>query len=877
MESCKCSTGIPNLDELLQGLHKGDNVVWYVDSINTYIPFVELFASHANKSRFNIVYFRFGHHEKILKEKFAATVIYLNPNEGFEDFVSQIFRIINQKGDEVYYIFDLLNDLAVDWYSDIMIANFFMLICPYLLQANTVAYFALKRRKNISHALRNINQTAQIVINAYPDPKSDNIFLYPEKVQNRHSATIHMLHIWDRTQKPYGVLRTIRESGIVTEILSETPLPELNFTVRRMDRWFSEFKLAQDALEGTLDTKAHSINLNLLKNKLLRMVLSDDDRIRILAVQFLDLEDLVTIGKRMIGTGKIGGKSSGFLIARAILRKNEPIIYEKLEKHDSFFIGSHLFYTFLINNNCWEDRKLISNPITFLQGIQDIQRKIRHGKFERYILRQFSEMLNYYGQSPIVVRSSSLQEDAFGNSFSGKYETIFCPNQGTPEERLEFFVKAVKKIYASAVSKEALLYRKDKGLLSTDEEMALLVQRVSGTDYGDVFLPHVAGVGFSFNPFVWNEKIDKDAGFVRLVFGLGTRAVDRSGDDYTRLIALNVPDLRTSKNIDEIRKYSQYYIDLLNLKENKHVSIPYHRFFRKPYDVPLELFVTEDYKAESRAKELNLKNAFTSILTLDPIVQNKQFIADIRKILTELQKAYVFPVDIEFTANFHTSDDYSINLLQCRPFQVDRNIVEIELPKNIPKNQIILEFHGPVIGTSRISKIDKIIYVHPKEYAELGVQEKHYIARLIGKLNLSKYSQDQVILLLGPGRWGTSSPNLGVPVSYEEINKVTLIGEIAEMHEHLIPDISLGTHFFNNIVENNLLYFALNAEKGEVYQRQQFFLDQPNLLHTYFPNEKRWENVLKIIDFNSNTEEEQVIFYGDSINQKGILYHGIKK
>jgi hypothetical protein len=117
---------------------------------------------------------------------------------------------------------------------------------------------------------------------------------------------------------------------------------------------------------------------------------------------------------------------------------------------------------------------------------------------------QFAEMLDYFGQSPIVVRSSSLLEDSFGSAFSGQYESIFCANQGSPQERLEAFLAAVRHIYASAMGRDALLYRAQRGLLDRDEQMALFVQRVSGAAYGRLFFPQVAGVGLSFNPFAWH-------------------------------------------------------------------------------------------------------------------------------------------------------------------------------------------------------------------------------------------------------------------------------------------------------------------------------------------------------------------------------------
>ena len=167
------------------------------------------------------------------------------------------------------------------------------------------------------------------------------------------------------------------------------------------------------------------------------------------------------------------------------------------------------------------------------------------------------KMLEYFGQSPIIVRSSSLLEDAYGNAFSGKYESVFCANQGTPQDRLENFLNAIRKVYTSTLSEEALAYRAHWGLLDRDEQMAILVQRVSGSVYEDQFFPQIAGVGVSYNPYVWNSEIDPEAGMIRLVFGLGTRAVDRIDDDYTRIVALNAPSRRPEASSEDVRKFSQ--------------------------------------------------------------------------------------------------------------------------------------------------------------------------------------------------------------------------------------------------------------------------------------------------------------------------------
>ena len=184
-------------------------------------------------------------------------------------------------------------------------------------------------------------------------------------------------------------------------------------------------------------------------------------------------------------------------------------------------------------------------------GRRDVEagrQRILSGRFPDHINDEFFRgMLDYFGESPYIVRSSSILEDARGNAFSGKYESVFVSNRGTREDRMEALPVAVRRVYASVLDEEALQYRRRRGLMDSEGRMALLIMRVSGAPQGRYYYPQAAGVGLSYNPFVWHPDIDPTAGVLRLVFGLGTRAVDRSDDDYTRLVALNAPTRRPGK------------------------------------------------------------------------------------------------------------------------------------------------------------------------------------------------------------------------------------------------------------------------------------------------------------------------------------------
>jgi hypothetical protein len=860
------STGLPNLDRVLENLISGDNVVWRVDSIDDYHPFVIPFCECAARQGRQLVYFRFAQHRELVPEGLGATVYRVNAEDGFENFISDIFNAIEKHGRQVCYVFDSLSELAVDWYSDRMLGNFFMLTCPYLYRMDTIAYFGLLRNYHSSFAVSSIHNTAQIVLDVYRN--MDKLYLHPLKVYDRHSPTMYTLHIWEDDR-----FLPVTRSATITEILAKVPQPWLDFTSQRLGMWQGTFMRAQEALDEVRSGKLPSQELDFHFHRISRMAITRDPGLLRLVERYLDLDDIIAIRKRMIGTGLIGGKSVGMLLSRAILRKESKEWQDKLEAHDSFYIGSDVFYTYLVENDCWWVRRKQRNVDTLLDGAENARQRMLSGTFPEYIQSQFMEMLDYFGQSPIIVRSSSLLEDNYGNAFSGKYQSVFCANQGTPNERLDTFISAVRKVYASTMSKEALQYRAHRGLLDRDEQMALLVQRVSGSVYDDLFFPQIAGVGFSFNPYVWNTDIDPKAGMLRLVFGLGTRAVDRCDDDYTRIVALNAPLKRPESTFDEVRKFAQRRVDVLDLRANQLVSRYFEDVIKSAPDLPLSMVASRDIELEQRTREQNMGGVFSWVLTFDWLFQETDFVKDMREMLRTLQNAYGCPVDIEYTGNFMEDGSYRINLVQCRPFQVQRGPFALSMQEIPASARIVLETHGPIIGNSLTSPIDRIIYVVPSRYGSLPGNDRYAVARLVGKLtHIDKDKAKKRIMLVGPGRWGTTTPSLGVPVSFAEINTVSVICELATMHEGLVPDVSLGTHFFNDLVEFDMQYMALYPERRGNMFNEQFFLNAPNVLIDLVPDAAPWVDTVKVIDNMDTLRGTKTILSVDSMNQKAVCY-----
>lgn len=356
----------------------------------------------------------------------------------------------------------------------------------------------------------------------------------------------------------------------------------------------------------------------------------------------------------------------------------------------------------------------------------------------------------------------------------------------------------------------------------------------------------------SVNPYRWNPRIDMMAGVIRLVAGLGTRAVDRNDDDYTRLVALNAPELRPETSFGDIARHAQRRMDAIDLQENQIVSGSFAEMVHDHPDFPLDLFTTRE--------DLG-KPAF---LTFDRLLKETPFVADLRAMLAQLHAAYRYPVEIEFALNVLADGSYRINLLQCRPLQVRSldGTVSVEPPAGAPH---LFDAQGAVIGPSRVVRPDRLIYVVQSRYAALGQGERLDVARLIGAIN--RISAGRTMVVLGPGRWGTRDPWLGVPVSFSEINHVAALCEIVAMNENLVPDVSLGTHFLNELIEADMLYFALFPGRAGNRFDEAGILSRHNRLLELLPNARQFESVVRVVDFNQGS----VTLYADAERQQVVM------
>ncbi len=855
----KVSTGWESLDTIINHLRRGDNVVWQVDVIDDYQRLVSSFVNNALTNNERVVYFRFGRHVALLEERNNLDIYRLNVEKGFEFFSAQVHSIITKEGKNVFYVFDSLSDLLHVWATDLMIGDFFSITCPYLYELNTIAYFAILRDRHSFKAIARIREITQILIDVYN--YKGQVCIHPVKVQHRYSPTMFFPHIKDKKS-----LQPVINSVDAAELFTHLSSQKTGVAQRHLDYWDRLFMNARNLNEsGTRAEEKQD-----MVEQLSRLLLTRNKKILALIREYMTLEDLLKIKVRLIGTGFIGGKSVGMLLARKILSTDTTFDWTNvLEHHDSFYIGSDVFYSYVVQNGWWKFFMAHKTREGYFEQAAELRERMLTGVFPEEITEQFQLMLEYFGQSPIIVRSSSLLEDAFGSAFAGKYESFFCVNQGPPQIRYEKFVEAVRHIFASAMNEDALAYRLQRGLDKMDERMALLVQRVSGAYHKHYFFPEMAGVGLSHNPFVWKKGMEPKAGMLRLVYGLGTRAVERVENDYPRIIAVGDPLVKPLADMKDIRRFSQHSVDLLNLEENCIESIPFESMMEKNIPSHIDLLTVRDVEAIEALRNMGRPEKDQRVLTFDPFLTSTPFIKLMRTMLGRLEKTYHHPVDIEFTVNFNQSDEIQINLLQCRPFQTIGMGGKLPLPEFIKDQDIIIQMEGRFMGGNISQPISTVIYVDSEPYTRLSLSEKYSVARLIGKLNRMIADREKnPTLLLGPGRWGTQTPAMGVPVHFSEINHIAAMAEISYQDGNLIPDLSFGTHFFHDLIETRIFYMAIYPEQSEVRFNRQWFVKQPNLLESLSPVDGHMAPVVKVLDFR----EMGLIIHSDVASQRLICY-----
>lgn len=531
-----------------------------------------------------------------------------------------------------------------------------------------------------------------------------------------------------------------------------------------------------------------------------------------------------------IGDGSLGGKGRGLAFIGAMIKR-----YPKLEQENfavnipkTVVICTDIFDEFMETNELY--------PIALSDTDNDTILKyfLRASLPSRLIedLMAFSEVV----KGPIAIRSSSLLEDSHYQPFAGIYSTYMIPKQEDKYEMLRSLSDAIKAVYASVFYQDSKAYMTATSNLIDQEKMAIVLQEVVGTQYGDHYYPTISGVARSLNFYpIGNEKAED--GIANIALGLGKYIVDggltlrfsprhphnilqMSSTDFalretqTRFYAL---DLNPENIVDKFSVDDAFNLKKLTLKEaDADGSL---KFITSTYD-PYDMIIRDGYYPGGR-----------KILSFVNVLQHDVFplASTLDQLLQIGQKEMGRPVEIEFAINMNKQDPRiaTFYLLQIRPIVDNKEVMNEDLSV-IQQEDTILSSTS-VLGHGIINDVQDVIYVKTGAF---NAANNQLIAYDIEKMNRKFTGTETNYVLVGPGRWGSSDPWLGIPVKWPHISNAKIIVECGL--ENYRVDPSQGTHFFQNLTSFGVGYFTINPFKGEGWFDEDYLNQLPAVEETEY-------------------------------------------
>jgi len=675
-----------------------------------------------------------------------------------------------------------------------------------------------------------------------------------------HDEMIHeKINLWIYQGKTYETARIVNKRD-----------SDLSSTIKALKKYTQAVKASEGANEATN---------RWLKVELIRRFLTDNPASITNAQRHIRIEAFCGFLESYIGSpggiGKIGGKGTGLFIAHQIIdanRDKHPHLSD-IRMPRTWYISSKELHNLIDRNDLDELHEHKYKDIEEIRATYPrIIQMLKSLRFSSYINDALGDILDACPDKPLIVRSSSLLEDQIGTSFSGKYKSLFIPNTGTKAERRRQLTEGILEVYASIYNPDSIQYRKERNLLDYFEQMGILIQEVVGRRVGPYFFPLYAGLAFSSNELRWSPRIRREDGLVRMVMGLGTRAVDRVGDDFPILVSPGQPGLRVNQTPLEIKKYSPQMIDAIDLEKKQFVTLPITQLLKEyGEEIPHIDLAASVLKHDVLAEV----NAFTSdfsrddfVITFDGLIRKTPLLAKIRELLSVLKENLGYPVDIEFAG-----DGEHFYLLQCRPQSRSRDDAPAAIPADIPRSDTVFTANR-YISNGRVTGIKTVVYVDPGAYVRLQRHEDYLrTGRAISELNgiLPRRS----FILMGPGRWGSRGDiKLGVPVAYSDINNTAALIEIASKELKSQPELSFGTHFFQDLVEENIKYLPLYPEDEGVIFSESFFTGTRNAFASMVPAYADLAHVIKVIQIGDEFYDKELILLMNADLEKAVAFLG---
>lgn len=612
-----------------------------------------------------------------------------------------------------------------------------------------------------------------------------------------------------------------------------------------------------------------------LRVALINRFLSENLAFINIAKNYITIRRMAEILNRVVGpaqgNGNLGGKSAGLILARQILIDKQKVnsLLKNVKVPKSRFITADGLFDFLHYN------ALEEFVFTKYQTLAEIQQEysfveyiFKNSQFPPESLQALSMILDDMEGKPIVVRSSSILEDSFEASFMGKYKSIFLSNQGSKEQRLTNFVEAIAEVYACTFAPEPMEHRIKQKLIDFHEEMGILVQQVVGSKVGKYYLPNFSGVASSSNEFRWSNKLRREDGLIRLVVGMGTRVSGRSKGDFPCIMAPGKPGLKIIQSKKSRLKYTQNYVDVLNLETSKFETIAFKELLREgngyiPGIENIVSYLEEGNLVDPANDERNFRRK-NLVITFNKLISSSIYTSKIKAILDELSETYRRPIDIEFS-----SDGENLYLLQCRPRSTSEIENPIKIPGDIGEKKKIFSTNKS-ISNAYIDNVKYILYVDPDKYNRIDKHDTyHKIANTIKRVN-SKLSEKEYILM-GPGKWGIQRKHLqGVPVDFDYISNAALLVElIDDNHEHF-NEPSYGSFFYQDLIESHIYYLPVYYKEPENLFNKEFFESSKNMLAEVDKRYKKYSDYIKLIRIKDFAEDGNLAVYMDGYNNTAL-------
>ena len=518
-----------------------------------------------------------------------------------------------------------------------------------------------------------------------------------------------------------------------------------------------------------------------------------------------------TIHFSRIGSGSLGGKARGLAFVNHLLRHHW--VQDGASDVDvvvprAVVISTEFFDRFMADNELYD--------AALGAGYGDRQRRqlFLRARLPGELVSDLRAILTVF-RRPLAVRSSSLLEDAHFQPFAGIYETLMVPNCATDEERLIELCRTIKLVYASAYTSRARAYLRSTSYQHEEEKMAVVIQEVVGRDHEGRYYPSFAGVARSHNYYPHGQVRPED-GVVSVGLGLGRLVV--AGEGGLRFCPRYPQSLPDFSSVDDVLKNAQRHFYALNLACGLRDPDEAGVYQPERYEVSVAAAdgtlgpIGSIYSHENQTVYDGVSRPGTPLVTFAGVLKHELFpLAHLTERLLELGAwGMGCPVELEFAVDLERDETgrRQLALLQMRPMVVSHEDVGFDVDDYASEDLVCRS--DRVFGNGRIEGLFDVLFVDPGEFERSKSVET---AGEIAELNARLMKEKRPFLLIGPGRWGSSDPWLGIPVEWGQIAGAKVVVETGFEGFRVQP--SEGSHFFHNMTSFRVGYFTLNPQDGE--------------------------------------------------------------